>query len=213
MADQTFAARLAAAQAANGSRLALGLAPALDRLPMWISRHDEPFLPLGKAIIEATGDLVCAYFFHLAAYLSTGAAGVVALERTLAYVPRGVVKVLHGPFASGDYARAAFEEALHADAVTLATARRDAVQPYLAQAGHGALIMAETADAAMLAALSTEFGGQVGTIQQAGPERADVSLADASLRWCWGALAFPSRGADFAEATRAAALALRQAAL
>src|SRR5215470_3431767 len=95
-----------AARERSNSRLAIGLAPTLEKLPLSIHRYDDPFLPYGKSIIDATHDLVCGYVFHLAAYLALGAAGAVALERTIAYVPAPLVKILHGPFASPDYARA-----------------------------------------------------------------------------------------------------------
>src|SRR5678815_364038 len=108
-----------AAQQRNQSTLAVSLAPVLNKLPYEIQRYDDPFLPYGKAVIDATADLVCAYVFHLGAYLALGAAGAVALERTIAYVPSGIVKVLHGPFANAEYVRAAFEDGFGANAVTI----------------------------------------------------------------------------------------------
>src|SRR5512140_1136609 len=97
-----FVERLAEAQTRNHSALVIGLAPALNRLPYPIQRYDEPLLPFGKAIIETTADLVCGYVFHLSAYLALGAAGAVALERSIAYTPGHVIRILHGPFASGE---------------------------------------------------------------------------------------------------------------
>lgn len=86
-------------------------------MPLPIQRYDDPFLPFGKAIIGATRDLLCGYMFDLAAYLALGAAGAVALERSIAYVGGEVAKILHGPFASPDYAEMA--GAFNVDAVTL----------------------------------------------------------------------------------------------
>jgi hypothetical protein len=134
-----------AAQERNRSTLAIGLAPTLNKLPYEIQRFDEPFLPYGKAVIDATADLACAYVFHLGAYLALGAAGAVALERTIAYVPTGVVKILHGPFANSEYVRATFEEGFGADAVTIAYQAHSAmlvelINAYTQDAGHGALI-------------------------------------------------------------------------
>lgn len=88
----TFRERWEAAQARSGGNLAIGIAPALDKLPAAVAKIDDPFLPLGKLIINTTADLVCAYVFHLSAYLAIGAAGAIALERTLAYVPTGILK-------------------------------------------------------------------------------------------------------------------------
>src|SRR5579859_1021511 len=144
MADLPFWELLAAAQQRNNSTLAIGLAPALNRLPEESQRWDEPFLPFGKAVIDTTHDLVCAYVFHLGAYLALGAAGAVALERTMAYVPSGIVKILHGPFASDDYVTAAFEEGFGADAVTLAIGLAGwptvSLLPYIHSVQHGAFI-------------------------------------------------------------------------
>ena len=134
-----------AAQERNRSTLAIGLAPALNKLPYEIQRYDDPFLPYSKAVIDATADLGCAYVFHLGASLALGAAGAVALERTIAYVPTGLIKILHGPFANTEYVRAAFEEGFGADAVTIAFQSRstmlvELINAYTQDAGHGALI-------------------------------------------------------------------------
>ena len=45
------------------------------------------FCLLIRGIIDATADLVCAYKPNLGFYLQWGAAGIIALERTIAYVP------------------------------------------------------------------------------------------------------------------------------
>ena len=115
----TLRDKLIAAQRRSGSTLALGLSPALETLPPDVRPYDEPLLPFGKKIISETGDKVCAYVFHLAAYLAFGAAGAIALERTIAYVPPSIVTILHGPFASADYAGAVARTAFAVDAVTL----------------------------------------------------------------------------------------------
>src|SRR5215831_914788 len=134
---------LAAAQQRNNSTLAIGLAPALNKLPYESQQWDDPFLPFGKAVIDTTSDLVCAYVFHLGAYLALGAAGAVALERTMAYVPSGIVKILHGPFASDEYVQAAFEDGFGANAVTLAIPFGGpgiSVNPYLHKLERGAFV-------------------------------------------------------------------------
>jgi hypothetical protein len=97
---------------------ALMLRPILAKLPLPMQRYDEPFLPFGKAIIDATRDLVVAYIFDLAAYLALGAAGAIALERTIAYVNASgeTATILHGAFVSSDYVGAAV--AFGVDAVT-----------------------------------------------------------------------------------------------
>ncbi len=116
MSPDRFHAKLAQQQVSSGNR-GLLLNPRAAQLPLPMARFDDPFLPFGKAIINATRDLVCAYVFDLAAYLALGGAGAVALERTIAYVGDAAVTILHGPFTGTGYVEAAL--AFGVDAVTL----------------------------------------------------------------------------------------------
>ena len=100
-------------------RVLLYLNPIVEKLPLPIARYDDPFLPFGKAIIGATGDLVCGYIFDLASYLVLGGAGIVALERTIRYIPENVVSVLHGPFWGTFYAPILHHTSLGLDALTI----------------------------------------------------------------------------------------------
>jgi orotidine-5'-phosphate decarboxylase len=84
----TYLEKLSAVQAQNNSWLCVGLDPQPGRLPLEaVWQWDEPLLPFNKAIIDATADLVCAYKPNLGFYLQWGAAGIIALERTVAYIP------------------------------------------------------------------------------------------------------------------------------
>ncbi|MHB8625451.1 MAG: hypothetical protein ACYDEO_04540 [Aggregatilineales bacterium] len=78
-----FVDRMRAAQMARGSTLAIALAPSLDKIPYLLQQYDDPFLPYGRAVIDATADITCAYIFDLAVYLAVGASGAIALERTI----------------------------------------------------------------------------------------------------------------------------------
>ena len=82
--------KLKSIQEKNNSWLCIGLDPNPDRLRVEFLRWDEPILPFNKAIIDATADLVCAYKPNLGFYLQWGAAGVIALERTIAYIPKHI---------------------------------------------------------------------------------------------------------------------------
>lgn len=141
-----YADRLRAVQASRNTTLGLVIAPRLTTLPLPIQRYDDPFLPFGKAIIGATRDLVCAYVFDLAAYLAIGAAGAVALERTIAYARADgeTICILHAPFATDSYVQAMSDAAFAVDAVTL-TADASA-EPFL-QAGLGVYLMDSQANA------------------------------------------------------------------
>lgn len=105
--------------AASGSDIMLMISPRVNRLPLVIQRYDDPFLPFGRAVIEATRKLVCGYLFDLAAYLRLGAAGAIALERTLPLVERHQIRILHGPFWGPDYADMVRFGPLTCDAATL----------------------------------------------------------------------------------------------
>lgn len=83
----SYLQKLAAAQERNNSWLCVGLDPDPARLPLPTMQWDEPVLPFNKAIVDATADLVCAYKPNLGFYLQWGAAGIIALERTIAYIP------------------------------------------------------------------------------------------------------------------------------
>lgn len=91
---QSYLEKLKAAQERNNSWLCVGLDPDVDRLRVDVLKWDEPVLPFNKAIIDATADLVCAYKPNLGFYLQWGAAGVIALERTIAYIPRHIPIIL-----------------------------------------------------------------------------------------------------------------------
>lgn len=125
----TFAVKLERArtrvQAVNGADAPLCLLlmrPPLAKMPLPMQRYDDPFLPWGKAIIDATRALLVGYVFDFAAYMAIGAAGAVALERTIAYIrpDDSLLSILHGPFWGGGYARMVSDNALAVDGVTLA---------------------------------------------------------------------------------------------
>lgn len=91
----TYLEKLQAIQQQNNSWLCIGLDPVPDKLPLEaVWKWDEPLLPFNKAIIDATADLVCAYKPNLGFYLQWGAAGVIALERTIAYIPNHIPVIL-----------------------------------------------------------------------------------------------------------------------
>ena len=90
----TYLEKLRAAQEKNNTWLCVGLDPDPAKLPLPTMQWDEPVLPFNKAIVDATADLVCAFKPNLGFYLQWGAAGVVALERTIAYIPDDIPVIL-----------------------------------------------------------------------------------------------------------------------
>jgi orotidine-5'-phosphate decarboxylase len=146
-----FIEKLADIQNQNHSWLCIGLDPQLDKLPAAVQPQDEPFLPFCKAIVDATADLVCAYKPNLAFFMAQGAAGMIALERVMRYVPAGIPVILDAKLGdigstAEQYARAAFE-AFGADAVTVQPyIGGDCVRPFLAYADKGIFLLARTSN-------------------------------------------------------------------
>jgi hypothetical protein len=198
-----FAQKLSYIQGDKRSDVALLLAPRLAMLPHPMARFDDPFLPFGKALIDATQNSVCAYAFDFAAYLAIGAAGAVALERTLAYVPDHVVKILHAPFASIHYAQAASDNAFNVDAVTVTDLQY--MQTYLQIPHMGAFVVigGQSKD--------YEIAGNVYWIDEGLFTFVVGSKAILKIRLASEDALYASRGDDFAEQTRAAVERLRDA--
>ena len=119
----TYIEKLAAIQKKNASNVCLRLNPIPEFLPLdVVSRWDEPLLPFNKAIINATKSSVCAYQLSLAHYLHWGAAGAIALERTVGYIPSEVPIILDCRMSAADAALAGLLDGAFgwgADAVTL----------------------------------------------------------------------------------------------
>jgi hypothetical protein len=116
----TFVEKLIGAQTAR-TRFALYIAPQIDRLPPAFQQHDDPFLPYMRSIYAATNDLVCAYLFNFASFLALGAAGAIALERSIALATQTHITILDARFASEDFVRVWDDVAFGCDSVTLST--------------------------------------------------------------------------------------------
>jgi hypothetical protein len=106
-------------QQGKRQHLALHFCPRVVDLPLPMQRFDDPFLPFGKAVINASRDFVSLYIFDVPSYLAIGAAGAVALERTIDYLNDEIPCVLHGPFASTSFIKVLDKLAFGADALTI----------------------------------------------------------------------------------------------
>ena len=94
----SFIEKLRSAQERNRSYLCVGLDIVTASTPLPIQSYDEPMLPFAREIIDATKDLVCAYKPNLGFFLAEGAAGIVALERIVRYIPADIPIILDGKF-------------------------------------------------------------------------------------------------------------------
>ncbi|HLA43438.1 MAG TPA: hypothetical protein VJZ27_08395 [Aggregatilineales bacterium] len=188
----TFLEKWRNAQKAHHSRLAIGLAPRIVDMPAPIARYDDPFLPFGRAIINATAEFACAFVFDLASYLAIGAAGAVALERSIPLVPRELPVILHAPFVTADFAKAAFEDAFAVDAVTLATGKLEVVRAYTENENHAAFVNTRAA--------MSPGGGSVGFFDETGFEFDGVRVL-----WVTDEIIYAAGTLDFENAVRSAA--------
>jgi len=118
-----YTEKLKKAQKQNDSWLCVGLDPQPELLPVPALKWDEPILPFNRAVIEATADLVCAYKPNLGFYLQWGAAGIIALERTIAYIPEGIPIIIDCKTGDIGHTQAAWARGLFdewdVDAVTV----------------------------------------------------------------------------------------------
>ncbi len=175
MSQLPYQEKLRRAQAANDSWLCLGLDPQPELLPVEaIHKWDEPLLPFNRAIIDATADLVCAYKPNLGFYLQWGAAGVIALERTIAYIPDDIAIILDAKIGDIGHTQAAWGRGLFdvwdVDAVT--------VNPYVGAEAVRPLLAGRPGKAVYVLARTSNPGAQ----RFQGDLTAGVSLAAAVLR-------------------------------
>jgi len=146
-----FEDKLAAAQQRNRSWLCVGLDIVASKLPLPLQEMDEPVLPFAREIVDATRDLVCAFKPNLGFFLAGGAAGIIALERLIRYIPSDIPIILDGKFGdigstAEQYARAAFQT-FGVDAVTVSPyVGADAIQPFLAYPDKGVFVLARTSN-------------------------------------------------------------------
>jgi orotidine-5'-phosphate decarboxylase len=117
---------------------------------------DDPILPFNKRIIEATADLVSAYKPNMGFYIQWGAAGLVALERTIAYIPDEIPVILDVKIGDIGHTQSAWAAGLFdawaLDAVTVNPyVGADAVMPMIGERPDKAVyVLARTSNASAL---------------------------------------------------------------
>jgi orotidine-5'-phosphate decarboxylase len=144
-----FKRKLAASWAKNDSLLCVGLDPNMDKLPQHLRRSQTPFFDFGKAIVDATANLVCAFKPNSAFYESLGAAGIEQLKQTCDYIREKYPELpVILDFKRGDidttnshYDKFAFEY-LAVDAVTVQPYEgHTAFQPFLDRKDKGIIVL------------------------------------------------------------------------
>lgn len=140
-----FREKLEKAQEKNRSLLCVGLDPQPELMPI------RDVAGFGRAIVEATSDLVSAYKPNLAFYEALGLEGLRALEKTLSFIPPSIPVI--GDAKRGDvgpsaraYARALFE-VWGFDAATVSPyLGYDSLEPFLEYRERGVFLLARTSN-------------------------------------------------------------------
>jgi orotidine-5'-phosphate decarboxylase len=153
MPDLNYSDKLRAAWEAQDSMLCVGLDPDAKRYPAHLANDPDRAYTFCKAIVDATAPYACSFKPQIAYFASQGAEA--PLVRLCAYIrsayPAHVLVLDSKRGDIGDtakqYALEAFER-YHADAVTVNPYMGfDTIQPYLAHAGKGVIVLCRTSNA------------------------------------------------------------------
>jgi orotidine-5'-phosphate decarboxylase len=148
----TFTQALAAAWQKNDSLLCVGLDPDPARFPAHLEGRPDAILEFCRSIVDATADLVCCFKPQIAYFAAHRAEG--ELEALIAHIHArhpGIPVILdakRGDIGStaAQYAKEAFER-YGADALTVNPyLGKDSVDPYLAHAGKGVILLCRTSN-------------------------------------------------------------------
>jgi orotidine-5'-phosphate decarboxylase len=141
---------------AEGKALCVGLDPDFEKIPESAKRPGirETFVAFGRAIVDSTCDLVCAFKPNSAFYEAHGDEGWKALRETIQYIREkapDVAVILDSKRAdigntNDHYAISAFDH-LHVDAMTINPyPGRAALEPFLARSDKGILVWCRTSN-------------------------------------------------------------------
>jgi orotidine-5'-phosphate decarboxylase len=162
----SFYQRLNVAWDRSGSMLCVGLDPDVSRFPTSMRGSVDAIEEFCKAIVDATGDLVCAFKPQIAYFAAVGAEK--QLENICEYIRvkfPDVVLILDAKRGDiGDtaalYAREAFSR-YGADAVTVNPyLGTDSLEPFLATPGKGTIVLCRTSNAGSSEFQSLEIDGE-----------------------------------------------------
>ena len=162
----SFYQRLNAAWDHSGSMLCVGLDPDVSRFPTSMRGSVAAIEDFCKAIVDATGDLVCAFKPQIAYFAAVGAEK--QLENICEYIrakfPDAVLILDAKRGDIGDtaalYAREAFSR-YGADAVTVNPyLGTDSLEPFLATPGKGTIVLCRTSNAGSSEFQSLEVDGE-----------------------------------------------------
>ena len=136
------------------SFLCVGLDTDIKKIPQHLLQADDPIFEFNKAIIDATAPYSVAYKPNLAFYESLGVKGLLAFERTVAYLNENypeqfiIADAKRGDIGNTSqmYARTFFET-YNLDALTVAPYMgEDSVTSFLAYEGKWVILLALTSN-------------------------------------------------------------------
>ena len=162
----SFVETLNAAWQRNDSLVCVGLDPEPAKFPAHLRDHPDAIFEFCRAIVDATADLVCCFKPQIAHFAAHAAED--SLVRLIAHihdVHPGVPVILdakRGDIGStaAFYAREAFER-YGADAVTANPyLGRDALEPFLARADKGVVILCRTSNPGARDLQDLDVGGR-----------------------------------------------------
>ena len=140
-----FLSKLLAAARRQDSLLCVGLDPQPEMMPV------ADVFDFNRAIIDATSDLVCAYKPNLAFYEALGIDGLIALKKTVEYVPQDIPIIGDAKRSDIGHSAAAYARGLFTyfgfDAVTVNPyLGYDSVSPFLEYQGKGVFLLCRTSN-------------------------------------------------------------------
>ena len=139
---------------AKQSFLCVGLDTDIKKIPQHLLQADDPIFEFNKAIIDATAPYCVAYKPNLAFYESLGVKGLLAFERTVAYLNENypeqfvIADAKRGDIGNTSQMYACtFFETYNLDALTVAPYMgEDSVTPFLAYEGKWVILLALTSN-------------------------------------------------------------------
>lgn len=147
-----FADKLARAWSGSASLLCVGLDPLPDRIPQSFARETRPVLAFNRMVVDAVGDLVCAFkpqaAHHGAAAAENDLAETIAYIRQRAPHALVILDAKRGDIGSTAqrYAVEAFER-YDADMVTVNPyLGEETLEPFLERPDRGALVLCRTSN-------------------------------------------------------------------
>jgi len=129
----------------------VGLDPDMTKIPAELLKTADPIFEFNKQIIDATHELAVAYKLNTAFYEAEGAKGWESLQKTVDYIPEGILKIADAKRGDVDntserYAYAFFKT-LNFDAVTLSPYMgEDSITPYLKYPGKWVIVLGLTSN-------------------------------------------------------------------